>query len=87
MPNEFEEASMSKETTGSGNPFPLDRFQELVGAAKKYNGPALPQNVGINPLYGRTPYGTCPSCGYCPHCGRGGQQFYPTWPGPSITWS
>jgi len=43
---------------------------------------------------------TCPKCGYCPHCGRGGQQFVPypvypwgTWPGqrwpsyPYVTWS
>ena len=23
--------------------------------------------------------GTCPSCGYCPHCKRGGQYVVPYW--------
>jgi hypothetical protein len=23
------------------------------------------------------PTNTCPNCGYCPHCGRGGHQFQP----------
>ena len=30
-------------------------------------------------------HGTCPNCGYCPHCGRGGQQFYP-YPEPWPWW-
>jgi hypothetical protein len=44
---------------------------------------------------------TCPSCGYCKHCGRGGYQVYPQypypyipypytpnpWPNPWITWT
>jgi hypothetical protein len=39
---------------------------------------------------------TCPACGYCPHCGRGGQHFgpypyiipnpYPWNPYPTIVW-
>ena len=37
----------------------------------------------------RMPYGsdTCPSCGYCQHCGRGGRQYYPyfSWCGSSST--
>ena len=28
----------------------------------------------------------CPSCGYCPHCGRGGHQTYP-YPNPWITYT
>ena len=24
----------------------------------------------------------CPSCGYCPHCGRGGYWTMPYYPGP-----
>jgi len=34
---------------------------------------------------------TCPSCGYCHYCGRGGHfttPYYPTYPWqPQITWS
>lgn len=25
---------------------------------------------------------TCPNCGYCKHCGRGGHQVYPMYPSP-----
>jgi len=31
--------------------------------------------------------GPCPRCGYCPHCGRGGdyyRPFYPLYPNPII---
>lgn len=33
--------------------------------------------------------GSCPNCGYCPHCGRGGG-WYPqpwTWPYNPLPWS
>jgi hypothetical protein len=30
------------------------------------------------------PWGTCPSCGYCPHCGRGGYHHAPYWPSQPI---
>lgn len=30
----------------------------------------------------------CPSCGYCPHCGRGGNYFQPYWStSPWITYT
>lgn len=33
-------------------------------------------------------YGTCPNCGYCPHCGRGGwTRPYPTFAPPYFTWT
>ena len=31
------------------------------------------------------PQGVCPRCGYCPHCGRGGQQM-PYYPAPCYPW-
>ena len=36
--------------------------------------------------FGEYTYGACPCCGYCPHCGRGGQRFVPYNPtGPTWT--
>lgn len=34
--------------------------------------------------------GSCPNCGYCPHCGRGGYRtmplYPPAYPSPAYPW-
>lgn len=34
-----------------------------------------PRQIGNG--YWHQPNGACPNCGYCPHCGRGGQYIQP----------
>ncbi len=55
------------------------KLQELQASLPEQN--AIAQQTG---WYGQ-PLNTCPSCGYCPHCGRGGHQtqpYYPSYPYP-----
>jgi hypothetical protein len=44
---------------------------------------SVPQTSGY--IQHQIPYGGCPSCGYCPHCGRGNGHI-PHWPYNKPIW-
>lgn len=50
-------------------------------------GGAAEQSWSGDPNYApwNQPKHTCPNCGYCPHCGRGGG-YVPCYPGPINPW-
>ena len=65
---------MHKPTTTTNNDFyeQIKKVQEELDKQKVERG-------GLNPPY--YPFGQpCPSCGHCPHCGRGGYTH------PFISW-
>jgi hypothetical protein len=58
----------------------LKEYRDLAEKIEDEYPPAQYQNYYSS-------WGGCPSCGYCPHCGRGNSWPSPQWPTrPYITW-